>query len=283
MNHRVSLRSYTVVLCFCLGLALVACESAASRQAAQATQVAADVFATQTAEAPPTATYTTAPTPTNTAMPTATATHTATPTNTPTHTPTATATSTATPTHTPTSTATPTHTPTPTSEATATPPPPPTATPTNTPEPTPTPEMITLYYESNPNEHLGTFPEYPFDAHAMYDKMTHLKEQLEVMNANLGGAGQGDAAACQAYVNAYESIIDSGAFYKDPPGHWERIHFYYVISFIYSLDRTRPAYLSCKETGKVNQFDFGLAWQALDLTFKVLNPAIDEAKATLPK
>jgi hypothetical protein len=30
-------------------------------------------------------------------------------------------------------------------------------------------------------------------------------------------------------------------------------------------------------------FDFGLAWEAIDLTFQVLNPAIEEAAAKLGK
>ncbi len=54
-----------------------------------------------------------------------------------------------------------------------------------------------------------------------------------------------------------------------------------VLSFIYSLDRTRPAYLSCKNSGKVDQFNYDLAWQAIDLTKQVLEPGIAAAKAKL--
>jgi hypothetical protein len=143
--------------------------------------------------------------------------------------------------------------------------------------------MIYLVYVSNPDELLGAFPEYPFDAEALYANMTHLSGKLDVMRDHLGGAGQGDAAACQTYVNAYESIRDNGAFYKDRPGDWEDIHFRYMASFVYSLDRTRPAYLSCKEAGKVNQFDFGLAWQAIDDASSFLTPAIGQAAAKLGK
>ena len=103
-----------VLVCLLIGALLVACGPSQAELDAQATKVAADVFATETAEAP-----TRTPIPTLTPTPTATLTSTLTPTSTPTPTPTST--NTATPTHTPTPTNTPTSTLTPAPTATATP------------------------------------------------------------------------------------------------------------------------------------------------------------------
>lgn len=261
---------------------LSACVPATTEPGMQETRIAAEIFATQTANAP-------------TATATGTSTHTPTATYTPTNTPTATATATAT--HTPTATWTPTYTatPEPTATATATPLPTHTATPlptstslptatplpTNTPEPTSTPELVTLYYRSNPSEILGSFPVYPFDGKALHANMLHMRASLDTMRGSLGGARDGDANACRAYVDAYDTIRNSGVFYKDVPGDWEVIDFAYVISFIYSLDRTRPAYLACKDGNRVDDFNFGLAWQAMDDTVSVLDPAISAAAAKL--
>jgi len=81
------------LLCLAIALSLVACTSAAERQSAQATEIAASIFATQTAQAPtitptPTATFTPTPTDTPTPTPTPTDTPTPTPTSTPTPVPT---------------------------------------------------------------------------------------------------------------------------------------------------------------------------------------------------
>jgi hypothetical protein len=81
MNARVSL-----IFAFIMALILAACGPSPAEQAATATQGAANIFATLTAQAPtPTPTFT--PTPTSTATPTATATPTSTPTPIPTNTP----------------------------------------------------------------------------------------------------------------------------------------------------------------------------------------------------
>ena len=89
-----------VWICLLTSAILVACGPSQAELDAQATEVAANIFATQTAEAP-TPTFT----PTSTPTPTFTPTQTPTPTKTPT--PTFTPTSTPTPTFTPTPTATP--------------------------------------------------------------------------------------------------------------------------------------------------------------------------------
>ena len=95
-----------VLVCVLIGALLVACGPSHAELDAQATKIAADVFATQTAEAP-TRTPTVPPTNTPTPTPTSTATPTPNPTNTPTPTPTSTKTPTATPTTTPVITPTP--------------------------------------------------------------------------------------------------------------------------------------------------------------------------------
>jgi S1-C subfamily serine protease len=82
-----------LIVCVVLAMLLAACGPPQEELDAQATEIAANVFATQTAEAPthtPTATVTSTPTTTATPTPTVTATFTPTPTSTPTptHTPT---------------------------------------------------------------------------------------------------------------------------------------------------------------------------------------------------
>ena len=120
-------RTSCLLICLLLGIALVACGASQAELDAEATKVAANIFGTQTAEAPP-------PTDTPTSTPTAT----------PTDTPTATPTPTHTPTHTPTPippTSTPTHTPTP-APPTDTPEPTDTPTPTSTPTPPPPQDLL---------------------------------------------------------------------------------------------------------------------------------------------
>lgn len=276
-------RFIVTLLCLFVVVFMSACVNSQQKRDAQATEIAAAIFATQTAEAPtvtptgtPTSTPTSTPTPTNTATATPTPTHTATatetPTSTPTHTATPTPTNTATPE--PTATATPTETPKP--RPTATP------TPTITPTPTATLEPVTLYYRSNPKEALGTFPARYFNAQELYQNMTNLNKYLPIMQGALNGVTGSDSAnACQIYTNAYEAILNSGVFYENVPDDWKEIDMWYVLSFIYSLDRTRPAYLSCKNSGKVDEFNKNLAWQAIDLTSQVLGAALAEAKAKL--
>ncbi len=274
-------RVFIVLVCLLALIVLLACESEEKRNA-QATEIAASIFATQTAQAPTvTPTGTATATPTETPIPTSTATPTPTPTATHTATPEPTHTATPEPTHTATPEPTYTATPEATATATSTPLPPPTATPTITPTPTATLEPVTLWYRSNPNDVLGTFPAYYFDAQALYKNMVKLQEALPVLQGALSGALNGDAGACQSYIDAYDAIMNSGVFYEDVPGDWEDIDLRYVLSFIYSLDRTRPAYLSCKNSGKVDQFNHNLAWQAIDLTNQVLGPGITAAKAKL--
>ena len=213
-------------------------------------------------------------------------------------------TSTTIPTEPPTATPEPTQTPTATSKPTQTP----TATPVDTPEPTRTPvptslpqatavpqpskptvapsaeaeaeeSFITIYYISNPNDILGTFPEKPFNADELRSHMVNIQSSLNTMQANLDAAKGGDAAACSNYVSAYNNILYSGTFYKDVPGDWQEINFIYSISFVYSLDRTRPAYQACVNGGDMGDFNYLLAYSAIGETLNILNPAIVSAYA----
>ena len=174
-------------------------------------------------------------------------------------------------------------------EAPPTPTPGPTAVPT-TPTPAPEddsdgeegdeeelPDEITFYYISNPNDILGTFPVEPFDAQELYNKMLLVRNSLNTMNANIAGAQQGDAAACQTYVNAYNNILYSGTFYDEVPPDWVEIDSAYVLAFIYSLDRTRPAYLSCVDAQHVDDFNANLAANTIAQTLQFFNPYVDAA------
>jgi hypothetical protein len=115
----------------------------------------------------------------------------------------------------------------------------------------------------------------------MYNNMLNMRESMTTMQNSLHGASTGDANSCNAYVAAYDVILNSGVFYDDVPGDWEELDYWYVACFIYSLDRTRPAYLSCKDSGQVGKFNSDLAWQTLSQTMEVLNWAIDGAAAKL--
>jgi hypothetical protein len=91
----------------------------------------------------------------------------------------------------------------------------------------------------------------------------------------------GDPAACASYINAYNSILNSGVFYDPVPPDWADIDNRYFISFVYSLDRTRPAYLSCVNAGQVDNFNANLAYGTIEQTLNFLNPAIEAAAAKL--
>ncbi len=260
---------------------VAACQPTQSETDATATEIVAGAFASLTAEAPPhTATPTMTPEPSLTAVPTDTPSPspTATPTATDTPTPTATATATVTETPTPLPTDTPTAAPT----ATETP----TPRPTSPPQPTATAtaeelDEIVVYYISNPNDILGVFPVRTFDANSLYNNMVRIRQSLQTMMANIDGAKDGDANACSAYVGAYNNILYSGVFYEEVPPDWEDIDWAYYLSFVYSLDRTRPAYLSCVNAGKVDNFNYGLAVQTLNETYNFLSPYVDAAAARL--
>lgn len=224
--------------------------------------------------------------PTDTPVPT----DTPAPTDTPEPTETPSPTNTATPTNTPTPTDTPEPTETPTATATDVP----TNTPlpvVNTPAPTAEaeeeadededgePEMITVYYISNPNDILGVFPELPFDAEGLKANMNNINRSLQTMRGSIDGAHGGDQASCDTYVGAYNNILYSGVFYKDVPGDWEEVDFVYFLSFIYSLDRTRPAYLSCVNAGTVDDFNYSLALTAINQTQSFMEPALNSANS----
>jgi len=109
--------------------------------------------------------------------------------------------------------------------------------------------------------------------------MVNLQSSLNTMRSNLDAAKGGDAAACSNYVNAYNNILYSGIFYNNVPGDWEEIDYVYFISFVYALDRTRPAYLACVNGGNIDDFNYGLAYTAIGETLSVLDPAIASAYA----
>ncbi|MCB8950162.1 MAG: hypothetical protein H6653_19320 [Ardenticatenaceae bacterium] len=276
--------SFTLILFLLLGLitTLTACTTDDP-----ATTIT-DVTEAKPTDTPDPPTHT--PEPSSTPIPTVTAK----PTNTPTPLPTETVTATLEPSQTPTTTseptqipsATPVNTPKPTLTTEPTNPPPATTAPQPAaPPPTATAEaeveeeFVTLYYISNPNDVLGTFPEKPFDADGLRSHMVNIQSSLNTMQANLDAAKGGDTAACSNYVGAYNNILYSGTFYKDIPGDWEEINFVYSISFIYALDRTRPAYLACVNGGDMGDFNYGLAYSAIGETLDVLNPAIVNAYA----
>jgi hypothetical protein len=121
----------------------------------------------------------------------------------------------------------------------------------------------------------------PFDANALYGNMLTVQSGLYGMREAIPGVRTGDAAACASYIASYESILYSGVFYDDVPGDWQNIDLVYVLSFIYSLDRTRPAYLSCVNAGQVDDFNANLAFTTIEQTLNVLNPAIAEAAGKL--
>jgi hypothetical protein len=134
-----------------------------------------------------------------------------------------------------------------------------------------------VYYRSNPSEVLGVFPQRPFDGSALYGNMIRMRDSINTMRSALDGTTTGDAASCTTYMNAYNNILYSGVFYEEVPGDWENIDLVYFLSFVFSLDRTRPAYLSCVNGSAVDNFNYGLALQAMDQVLQILNPAIAEA------
>jgi len=272
-----------ITLLFLLGTALAACSPSESVAEPQAPELAAESLNSQMEEAPtvaptvaPTATETVESSPTPTTAPaetpTVTPTYTPTPTETPTAAPTDTPTATPSPTPTETPIPSPTPTETPTPRPTIPPPPPPTATPEEA-------EEIVIYYISNPNDILGVFPVRTFDAAGLVNNMLRIRSALQTMRANIDGTKDPGNGACDAYVGAYNSILYSGVFYEDVPGDWQEIDGAYYISFVYSLDRTRPAYLSCVNAGKVDGFNLGLARQTLDETLNFFVPYVNAAIA----
>lgn len=142
-------------------------------------------------------------------------------------------------------------------------------------------EFITVFYLSNPNEILGEFPVRTFDAEEFYTNLILLRAGLEVMKNNLDGALRGDAEACETYAGAYLLILLSGVFYVDVPPQWQDADARYFLSFIYALDRTRPAFLSCLNAGRVDSFNYGLAMESIYDAIAVVDPAIQNAEQLL--
>lgn len=237
------------------------------------------------AETSPTEAPTEAPTetaePTNTPTTEPTSTPTTEPTNTPTTEPTSTPT--AEPTNTPTAVP-PTNTPAPTQPPAPTAPP---AEPTAVPEEEvgdgdeeeERPDSVTVYYISNPNDILGVFPVTDFDAGALYNNMLNIRNSLGTMRNSVGGTLSEEPGACDTYVSAYNNILYSGVFYDEVPADWQEIDSAYFVSFIYALDRTRPAYLSCVDSGKVDRFNYDLAFLTIEQTINFFTPYVDAAAA----
>jgi len=262
-----------MVVALILLLGVVACgNEAAPTAVAEVTEDPTETAVPPTDTPVPTATESPTSEPTVTESPTVTPTATASPTAAPTDTPTPEPTATESPTAVPTATESPTNTAVP---VVNTPVPADTATPEGSGED----ESITVYYISNPNDILGVFPELPFDSEGLKANMNNISWSLQTMRGSIDGAKAGDQASCDVYVGAYNNILFSGVFYKDIPGDWEDIDFAYFISFIYSLDRTRPAYLSCVNAGEVDEFNYGLALQALDGTITFFTPFVNAANA----
>ncbi|MEM9777809.1 MAG: hypothetical protein AAF902_24745, partial [Chloroflexota bacterium] len=76
---------------------------------------------------------------------------------------------------------------------------------------------------------------------------------------------------------AYNNILNSGVFYEPVPPEWQDIDEAYFLSFVFSLDRTRPAYLSCINSGKVDDFNYSLALSTIEQTLNFLIPYINSA------
>jgi hypothetical protein len=121
-----------------------------------------------------------------------------------------------------------------------------------------------------------------FDANQLYQNMLNMRQALWTMRDALPSARTGDAAACGTYVGAYQAIYNSGVFYDPVPPEWQDVDSIYVLSFIFSLDRTRPAMLSCANAGTVDDFNANLAAQTIEQTLAFLQGGIDAAASRLP-
>jgi hypothetical protein len=142
-------------------------------------------------------------------------------------------------------------------------------------------DYVVVYYLSNPDEILGVFPILDFDAEWLYNDMLWMKEGIDMMLGALDGASRGDRAACGHFLHGYEMVFDSGAWYENVPAEWAEADARFYTALIWTLDRTRPAAISCDEAGRVDPFNYGLAMQSLHQAQNVLNPAIAIAEALL--
>ena len=138
-------------------------------------------------------------------------------------------------------------------------------------------DSIPIYYVSNSNELIGTFPIIRFRSELLVENMQFNQTMLHKMRNNLDSAASGDQASCDRYKDAYEAIKENGIFFADVPVEWEELYFTYFLTFVYSLDRTRPAYLSCIDSGRIDDFNRDLAHQTINETLDILNPAVDAA------
>jgi hypothetical protein len=198
------------LICLLIAAILIACGPSQEELDSHATDTAAALSASQTAEAP---TITNTPPPTATFTPEPTATPTATPTETPTATPTNTPTLTATPTATPTMTPTPTDTPAPT--ATPTPTPPPTEPP---PTPVPPPPI--------PQAHVfPTTPIQPFDVDVFLTYLGRVRDSFRSAGDEFprifSGAKTGD---CGSYQGWYVLWVVEAPGFTDVPVEWRGLY-----------------------------------------------------------
>ncbi|MGB1249274.1 MAG: hypothetical protein ACPG8W_01465 [Candidatus Promineifilaceae bacterium] len=142
-------------------------------------------------------------------------------------------------------------------------------------------DFITIYYVSDPNEIIGVFPVILFNAELMTASMIFNWVNLNIMRDNLNNAASGDQAACDLYEDSYEAIKETAIFFVGIPGDWAELDLIYFNTFISSLDRTRPAYLSCFDAGRIDDFNRDLARLNIDETLPVMENAIKAALAKL--
>ena len=203
-----SARNARIMALFMLAAILIACGPSQDELGTQATSVAAEAFAAQTAEVP-TATHTPLPTATFTPEPTATST------------PSPTVTATATPTDTSTPTATATSTPTPVPTATPSPVPTATSTPTATQAP-PTPLPPTPV----PQAHVfSSTPIQAFDVDVFLSYLGQIRDSFRSAQSELprifSGAKSGD---CGSYIGWYALWVAQAPGFTDIPAGWHPLY-----------------------------------------------------------
>ncbi len=144
-------------------------------------------------------------------------------------------------------------------------------------------ETITIVYESNPDEELGTFPIVPFNDLELLDRTGKLVTHLRIMRDALDGAKAGSAADCMVFTTTYETIKEESVFF-DPetiPVNYVVADNLYFFSFVTALDRTRPAYFGCQNDGRVNNFDHGLAYTSIATSLNAGERALAIAEALI--
>ena len=225
------MRSTTIFVWVCLLAAatLVACGPTQEDLDQQATQIAADIFGTQTAQAP---TITNTPPPTATSTPEPTATPTFTPTDEPTSTPTDAPTLTPSPTETP--------VPTPTDTATATLIPSPTLSPPTRVPPTPVPQAHA--YPSTPIQN--------FDVDVFLSYLGRVRDSFRSAQSELpqifSGAKHGD---CGSYIGWFALWIAEAPGFTDVPADWYPLYAEYRSLLKQAIESTWEIHTVCDSGG----------------------------------